>query len=93
MTRFNDSIFNQASDNAMSEALLSTLKQKEAISGSKVFTDILNQLEQSAVNKDEIKSLEKEINDATNKNKVIADVLGKGGDMAVALQKIIKSFL
>ena len=87
-----NSIFNKASDSAMLSALLKTVKERESAIGVAVFSEIINKLKESSVSENEILAIEKEINFATDKNIAIANVLNKGGNVAIAIIDIIKNF-
>lgn len=88
--RLDDSIFKQASTQAMQTALDQTVKDRLRIMKDADFVDILEMLKHTSVDKAEITELKSVIDQATDKNKALLCVLEKGGALAKAVIDIIK---
>lgn len=88
--RLDDSIFKQASTQAMQTALDQTVKDRLRIMKDADFVDILEKLKQTSVDKAEITELKSVIDQATDKNETLLCVLEKGGALAKAVIDIIK---
>lgn len=88
--RLDDSIFKQASTQAMQTALDQTVKDRLRIMKDADFVDILEKLKQTSVDKAEITVLKSVIDQATDKNEALLSVLEKGGALAKAVIDIIK---
>ncbi len=91
MKELDDSIFDRASEKAMNKALAQTLKERVDAMGIDTYSLIMEQLKQSIIDTEEVAALEQEVNEATDKNAVILNVLNKGGAMAKALNEAIKN--
>jgi predicted NAD/FAD-binding protein len=88
--KFDDAVFNRASDQAMQEALAQTTEQRLKAMGSTGYSQIIAQLKSSSVDKTLVAALETEVNSSTNKNQVIIDVVRKGGVIAKAIGQILR---
>ena len=88
--RLDDSIFKQASTQAMQTALDQTVKDRLRIMKDADFVDILEMLKQTSVDKAEITELKSVIDQATDKNEALLSVLEKGGALAKTVIDIIK---
>jgi hypothetical protein len=90
MKKFDDALLNQASNQAMRDALAKTAEERLKIMGNSAFSTIIAELRNNVVDKNEVDKLEKEINAATNKNEIIVSVIKKGGKIADTISKILK---
>lgn len=88
--RLDDSIFKQASTQAMQTALDQTVKDRLRIMKDADFVDILEKLKKTSVDKAEITELKSVIDQATDKNEALLSVLEKGGALAKTVIDIIK---
>lgn len=88
--RLDDSIFKQASTQAMQTALDQTVKDRLRIMKDADFVDILEKLKKTSVDKAEITELKSVIDQATDKNEALLSVLEKGGTLAKTVIDIIK---
>jgi hypothetical protein len=90
--KLDDSVFNQASERAMQEALLKTAEQRLRALGPTGYQRVLEQLRAGAgaVDPALIAELESAIDAATDKNKVITDVIKKGISIAQAIAAILR---
>lgn len=88
--RLDDSIFKQASTQAMQTALDQTVKDRLRIMNDADFDAVLEKLEKTSVDKAEIIQLKSVIDQATDKNEALLSVLEKGGALAKTVIDIIK---
>lgn len=88
--KFDENIFNQASKQAMAKALDETLKERVQIMKDADFANIIVELKKSSVDKAEIDHFASMINQATDKNNALLQVLEKGTALAKVLIGIIK---
>lgn len=75
--QLDDSIFKQASTQAMQIAIDQTVKDRLRIMEDADFVDILEMLKQTSVDKAEITELKSLIDQATDKNEALLSVLKK----------------
>lgn len=88
--RLDDSIFKQASTQAMQTALDQTVKDRLRIMNDADFDAVLEKLEKTSVDQSEITQLKLVIDQATDKNEALLSVLEKGGALAKTVIDIIK---
>lgn len=88
--RLDDSIFKQASTQAMQTALDQTVKDRLRIMKDADFVYIIEKLKQTSVDKAEITELKSVIDQASDKNETLLSVLEKGGALAKTVIDIIK---
>lgn len=88
--RLDDSIFKQASTQAMQTALDQTVKDRLRIMNDADFDAVLEKLEKTSVDQSETTQLKLVIDQATDKNEALLSVLEKGGALAKTVIDIIK---
>ena len=87
--KFSDDVFKNASDQAKQNALIETAEARLKAMGTNAYGDILDKLKSDCVDHTLIEELEKEINAATDKNKLILDLIRKGGKLGKLLLGVI----
>lgn len=70
-----------------------TATEKEKVMGKFLFDNIIVELRNSSVSEDIINELEKEINNATDKNEAILRIIQNGGEVADKISAIIKKII
>lgn len=83
----------EAVKRAAKTADIKTAAEKEEVMGKPLFDNIIIELRNSSVNEDVINELEKEINNATDKNEAIQRIIQNGGEVADKISAIIKKII
>jgi hypothetical protein len=87
--KYDDAIFNKASDEAMAQAKLKTAEQRLKLMGPGMYEQIISKLREDCANSAIVTQLEKEVNSSTDKNQTILNVMQKSGDVAKAIMGIL----
>ncbi len=91
--KLDNTVFGSVSDTAMATAYAKTVDEKlKAMGGSVDYSAIISKLQSGGVNAQDIAALEAAINDATDKNTAIVNVVKKGGAIAKAILNIVSAF-
>jgi hypothetical protein len=87
--KLDDSVFNRASDRALREALAKTAEQRLKAMGSDGWLQVVTRLKSCLADKALVEALEAEVNASTDKNRVLIDIVRKGGSIAKAIGQIL----